>query len=149
MRLRTSDTVASTSSVEIKQEPLSDEGDNSPPRRRQLVPDSVEIKQEVDSDGDISPPRRGGGDLSPPRRRKPDDDGDISPPRRRRLDVDVKQEVDSDGDISPPRMTKKKGLMSKTLDGKRAGLQDAKGLKEEMEKLKKKEKEMFKNVSLF
>ena len=44
-------------------------------------------------------------------------------------------------DLSPPRM-------KKTLDGKKAGLQDAKSLKEELSKLKEKEKKMFDKVSI-
>ena len=38
--------------------------------------------------------------------------------------------------------------MKKTLDGKKAGLQDAKSLKEELSKLKEKEKKMFDKVSI-
>ena len=56
----------------------------------------------------------------------------MSPPR-------IKRE-NSDDDLSPPRM-------KKTLDGKKAGLQDAKSLKEELSKLKEKEKKMFDKVS--
>jgi hypothetical protein len=37
--------------------------------------------------------------------------------------------------------------MAKTLGGKRAGLQDAKSLKDEMLKLKKKEKQTFDKVN--
>ena len=51
---------------------------------------------------------------------------------------------DSDGDMSPPR--KKPGLMAKTLDGKRAGLQKAKDLKDELNSIRKKEKEVFSKV---
>ena len=51
-----------------------------------------------------------------------------------------------DSDLSPPRASN--DLMSKTLGGKRAGLQDAKSLKDEMLKLKKKEKQTFDKVNL-
>ena len=78
--------------------------------------------------------------MSPPRRRSRPADADLSPPRR----GEVKQEPDSDGgDISPPR---KPGLMAKTLDGKRAGLQKAKDLKDELNSIRRKEKEVFSKV---
>ena len=48
----------------------------------------------------------------------------MSPPR-------IKKENDDD-DLSPPRL-------KKTLDGKKAGLQDAKSLKEELSQIKEKE----------
>jgi pre-mRNA-splicing factor CWC26 len=96
------------------------DSDASPPRR---------IKQEVDDD------------LSPPRQFKQEpNDSDSSPPRR------IKTEPDDDGDLSPPRASASSGLMSKTLDGKKAGLQDAKSLKEELMKLKQKEKQTFEKV---
>jgi len=89
------------------------------------------IKQEVDDD------------LSPPRQFKQEpNDSDSSPPRR------IKTEADDDGDLSPPRASASatSSLMSKTLDGKKAGLQDAKSLKEELMKLKQKEKQTFEKV---
>ena len=64
---------------------------------------------------------------------KIEEDSDISPPR-------IKQEPEED--LSPPR----KG-MSKTLDGKKAGLQNAKMLKSELESHKRKEHESFSKVS--
>ena len=59
-------------------------------------------------------------------------DSEISPPR-------VKRENNSDNDLSPPHM-------KKTLDGKKAGLQDAKSLKAELTQLKEKERNMFDKV---
>ena len=44
--------------------------------------------------------------------------------------------------MSPPRA-------KKTLDGKKAGLQDAKSLRSEMDDLKKREKDRFGKVSRF
>ena len=44
--------------------------------------------------------------------------------------------------MSPPRA-------KKTLDGKKAGLQDAKSLRSEMDDLKKREKDKFGKVSSF
>ena len=51
----------------------------------------------------------------------------------------------SDSDQSPPRNPTNQ--MSKTLGGKKAGLQDAKAMKEEMLKLKKKERDNFDKVT--
>ena len=89
-------------------------------------------------DSDNSPPRKSiktevDSDISPPRNIKIEEDSDISPPR-------IKQEPEED--LSPPR----KG-MSKTLDGKKAGLQNAKMLKSELESHKRKEHESFSKVS--
>ena len=98
----------------------------------------VQIKRE-NSDSDFSPPRRikqePDSDASPPRNRIKND-SDCSPPRIR-----IKNEPDSDE--SPPRKNQKT-----TLDGKKAGLQDAKSLKDEMNIIKQKEKKMFEKVSL-
>ena len=60
----------------------------------------------------------------------------------------MKPEVDDDGDLSPRRasVSASSSLMSKTLDGKKAGLQDAKSVKEELMKLKQKEKRTFEKV---
>ena len=60
-------------------------------------------------------------------------DSDISPPR-------IKQEPDDD--LSPPRK-----LMKTTLDGKKAGLQDARSMKVENEERRKKESKMLDGVS--
>ena len=84
-----------------------------------------EVKQEpVDSD------------ESPPRRRN-QGDSDASPPRRRKA---------NSSDESPPRRRDSK-LQAKTLDGKKAGLQSAKGLKSEMEELRKRERDRIDAVS--
>ncbi|TRY77773.1 hypothetical protein TCAL_07853 [Tigriopus californicus] len=126
----------------------------SPPRSRARV----EIKTEAE---DLSPPRRRAPDhsreraedLSPPRRRPLDDyrDGgpDLSPPRRK-----VKVEAE---DLSPPRRRIKTeeaeptiavdGALSQTLDGKKAGLQNAKALKHELSTLRAKERAMFETLS--
>ena len=50
----------------------------------------------------------------------------------------------ADSDQSPPRGPSNQ--MSKTLGGKKAGLQNAKAMKEEMLKLKKKERDTFDKV---
>ncbi len=153
----------------IKQEPLSDDErgsgraqDLSPPRR--VGSSQVEVKQEPLSDADNSPPRKqrrrrhSSSDASPPRRKRREDGSpDLSPPRRIKAE-DVKREADSDGDVSPPRRNRggdgdlspprsKKELMSKTLDGKKAGLQDAQALKKEMEALRRKDRRKFDDIS--
>ena len=89
-------------------------------------------------DSDNSPPRKSiktevDSDISPPRNIKTEEDSDISPPR-------IKQEPE--GDLSPPRRG-----MSKTLDGKKAGLQNAKMLKQELDTHKRKENDSFSKVS--
>jgi pre-mRNA-splicing factor CWC26 len=131
----------------------------------------LNFRQRHDSDVDNSPPRRRNrqnSDTSPPRRRPknkgPNNDSDNSPPRaakRSRFDDNyeprIKREPDNDSDMSPPRAVKNddedlspprsSSLMSKTLDGKKAGLQNAKALKEELDMIKAKEKKMFENLS--
>merc|ERR1712098_1002999 len=71
----------------------------------------------------------GDSDASPPRKRPKDDDSDMSPPRR-----------GDDSDASPPRM-------KKTLDGKKAGLQNARDLKDELEELRRREKKALEGLS--
>ena len=61
-------------------------------------------------------------------------DSDASPPRIKKEPIDE--------DLSPPRQS----LAKKTLDGKKAGLQDAKSLKEELIMIKDKEKKMISKV---
>lgn len=78
--------------------------------------------------------KREDSDESPPRKVKRED-SDESPPRK------VKRE---DSDESPPR--KSDSRMKKTLDGKRAGLQSAKGLKEEMLSFREREKNAILNL---
>ena len=93
----------------------------------------------------MSPPRRARvkqeEDMSPPRRQRTKDE-DMSPPRRSR----VKEEED----MSPPRRSRVKEepgqLSSKTLDGKKAGLQSARALKDELDGIRQREKEMFSKV---
>merc|ERR1711915_647984 len=84
-------------------------------------------------DSDASPPRKiksePDSDASPPRKRPKDDDSDMSPPRR-----------GDDSDASPQRM-------KKTLDGKKAGLQNAKDLKDELAELRKREKKALDGLS--
>lgn len=118
------------------------DSDASPPRRRQ------EIKQER-RDSDESPPRRG-REIPQVRIKQEPPDSDESPPRkpnRRR-----------DSDQSPPRRIKRERAdspeagpsgrkMTLTLDGKRAGLQNARDLKVENEKSRRREDELFEQMS--
>uniref|UniRef100_A0A8R1HMW5 BUD13 homolog n=1 Tax=Caenorhabditis japonica TaxID=281687 RepID=A0A8R1HMW5_CAEJA len=89
---------------------------------------------------DESPPRRRNrrnSDSSPPRRpRRQNSDDDLSPPRKNRK-------------IEEPKKIKKEEPDSdteKTLDGKRSGLQSAKDLKEESDRLRAKNEKMFEDM---
>ncbi|EGT56718.1 hypothetical protein CAEBREN_10888 [Caenorhabditis brenneri] len=112
---------------------------NSPVRRRQSSPPSRNRRDRHDSDN--SPPRQRARqddrDSSPPRHRKHHDD-DLSPPRKSRR-------------VEEPKMIKKEepdddGEYGKTLEGKKSGLQSAKDLKEESDKLKAKNAKMFEDM---
>lgn len=98
------------------------DSDNSPPRNRSR------------RDSDNSPPRR--RPSSPARRRK---DDDLSPPRKSRKIEEPKkikkEEPDSDTETS-----------GRTLEGKRSGLQSARDLKEESDKLRAKNSKMFEEM---
>jgi len=121
----------------------SDDSDNSPPRNP-----GKRRKSRLKSDSDVSPPRKrtmqSDSDMSPPRARKRGSDSDISPPRKgRNSDSDIsppRKGRNSDSDISPPRM-------KKTLDGKKAGLQNARDLKDELLMIRKKEQKMMAGLS--
>merc|ERR1712088_1099440 len=73
-------------------------------------------------------------DASPPRRIKKGSDSDLSPVRRG-------GNGGSDSDLSPPRVGEGMGKgVKKTLDGKKAGLQNARDLKEELRMIKDNER---------
>jgi hypothetical protein len=130
------------------------DSDESPPRRRQRHDsDESPPRQRQRHDSDESPPRRRqrhDTDNSPPRKRtvavSAADDEDQSPPRKNRRSsapdsdlspprVKVGGGGGSDSDMSPPRQTNGVGGGKKageTLDGKRAGLQQAADLKDEL-----------------
>jgi len=120
-----------------KNKSINTDSDASPPRRKNL--------SNRESDSDFSPPRKNrnnktnvpsDSDNSPPRSRleKNISDSDNSPPRVR------KNRRQSDSDNSPPRTKNNSNLASKTLDGKKAGLQNANSLKSEMDKLRNEER---------
>jgi len=125
------------------------DSDNSPPRRRHDS-DASPPRRRQESDSDASPPRRKSrinhdSDVSPPRKRTKQSDSDISPPRATKKDSDSdisppRKGRNSDSDISPPRM-------KKTLDGKKAGLQNARDLKDELLMIRRKEQKMMAGLS--
>ncbi len=134
------------------------DSDPSPPRRTRHDSDQSPLRKRHDSDSDQSPPRKRKGsdsDQSPPRKRH-DSGSDLSPPRRKNNNVDSspprRPKVDADGDLSPERPNKSstgaggKEKLTKTLDGKRAGLQTGRALREETEELRKREEEAFRKM---
>ena len=121
------------------------DSDDSPPRRRRHDSDASPPRRRHDSDASPPRQRRSDSDASPPRRNiKEEADSDASPPRKKARDVDSDmsppRKNNSDSDASPPRM-------KKTLDGKKAGLQNARDLKEELLALKRREKKMLEGLS--
>ncbi|XP_034245236.1 BUD13 homolog [Thrips palmi] len=144
------------------------DSDSSPPRKRQQD-DSYARKKGKQYDVDQSPPRRkkqNDSDTSPPRRKQYD--SDTSPPRKRQPDHSerTRRKNQSDSDTSPPRRSSKRdsqdssvsrhkikqekddhgvqdSKMKKTLDGKKAGLQDAKHLKQELLEFRQREEKVF------
>lgn len=137
--------------------------DMSPPRKRRDTDMSPPRKRK---DNDVSPPRkRRDNDVSPPRRRRREND--ISPPRRNRGFTMEKNSSESknrensppvkkrqkNNDNSPPRKHKGEKLeekskkMDKTLDGKSAGLQNARELAEETKQFRSREDQMFQTLS--
>ncbi|XP_030245819.1 BUD13 homolog isoform X3 [Drosophila navojoa] len=138
-----------------------DDDDQSPPRRTR--DDDQSPPRRKTRDDDQSPPRRRfNAAQSPPRRRK---DADQSPPRRRRSSsrdgrrgspVRIKKEErksrwakeEPARTPSPPPTHKPKGqAQMRTLDGKKAGLQDAQSLKIETDERRREERRMFEQMS--
>ncbi|XP_059488152.1 BUD13 homolog isoform X1 [Neocloeon triangulifer] len=124
------------------------------PRRRSPVAKTSSRRCQNSSDSDLSPPRHSKVSKKAdtlPRQRPMDSDSDLSPPR-------VKKEPLSPSERSrqtskPPSVVIKQepvdsqNARNKTLEGKTAGLQDAKTLKAEMELYRKKEQEQYKKLS--
>ncbi|XP_052872475.1 BUD13 homolog [Anopheles cruzii] len=127
------------------------DSDESPPRRRgkgsrerskshrspaglnrqSTVEPAVRIKQEPRGDSDESPPRR--SSRSPSRRTVT-----VLPPVR------VKEERNRS---SPEQESAGPSRMTKTLDGKQAGLQAARAVREENERFRRREDELFSKMS--
>ncbi|XP_050091144.1 BUD13 homolog [Anopheles aquasalis] len=144
------------------------DSDESPPRRRRndspngvgrkdrqptALEPPVRIKQEPQSDSDLSPPRaavrRRDSDESPPRRgttRRRSKSPAVRKPHRPVL---VKEERSSRSPSNRRSPSPEAGpsRMTKTLDGKRAGLQEASAVREENERFRQREKEMFEKMS--
>ncbi|XP_057366904.1 BUD13 homolog [Daphnia carinata] len=131
--------------------------DTNPPRRSRKNSDQSPARKRKTSDSDQSPPRRSkasDSDQSPPRKHHNPDD-DLSPPRRKKnSDSSPQRRIkrDPDGDLSPvrPNTSASRGGVSekltKTLDGKIAGLQTGRALREETEELRKREEEAFRKM---
>merc|ERR1712218_117446 len=124
---------------------MNSDSDASPPRKK--------VKSKNRSDSDFSPPRQGrnnntsnlegDSDNSPPRliHKTQQSDSDNSPPR------DRPNRRQSDSDNSPNRVRTNSSLAKKTLDGKKAGLQNASSLKSEMDVLRGEEKRRLNALS--
>ncbi|XP_036331631.1 BUD13 homolog isoform X1 [Rhagoletis pomonella] len=145
--------------------------DQSPPRysntKKGQKSSRSPTKKSHRHSSDQSPPRRNDGKHSPPRKRL--DNGspirikreqvfpDQSPPRRKQEFVKKEpspspppthsrwSKLERRSSDSPPPTHKPKA--SKTLDGKRAGLQDAKSLMQETEERRKREDRMYNEMS--
>lgn len=139
--------------------------DDTPPREDMTPP------RRSRQNSDSSPPRKVSGDLSPPRKTRRD--SDESPPRkapdrdvrkrnsppRRKYDHHTSSKRQRHPSPPPPPPRKllpgdKKGKylipakrMDKTLDGKKAGLQNARELVKENEAFQMREDQLFKNMS--
>ncbi|GLV45576.1 uncharacterized protein CBL_02596 [Carabus blaptoides fortunei] len=129
--------------------------DASPPQQSRFT-DASPVRTSRKSESDESPPRR--PNKAAERSRK-----DSSPVRKSAKEFDYKnnrgrydqhkqdkyQENSRRNKThsSPERSDDRSGKMSKTLDGKTAGLQSGADLKKETAVLRKKENDMFKNMS--
>ncbi|XP_049545568.1 BUD13 homolog [Anopheles darlingi] len=143
------------------------DSDESPPRRRRndspndtrrknrqaTLEPPVRIKQEPQSDSDLSPPRasarRRDSDESPPRRgttRRRSKSPALRKPHKPVLMKDERSSRSPSNRRSPSPVAGS-SRMTKTLDGKRAGLQEARAVREENERFRQREKEMFEKMS--
>lgn len=165
-----SDMSPSKNSKKVTHEDKAYDSDLSPPRKSKK--DSHRKKR---YDSDESPPRKSKHDQKRMKRRS--DDSDLSPPRKHsrkressssiKHSIDTKRKYNSDSDVSPPRRKKENSVserdaryrqssnspppsnkkMAKTLEGKKAGLQDAKQLRHENEDFRKKEEQVFSRMT--
>nr|XP_040231853.2 BUD13 homolog [Anopheles coluzzii] len=144
--------VGRSQTVTVKRERRHNDSDESPPRRSSRR--SPERRQQQPSHSrTVSPPVRikqerksSDSDLSPPRKSTRPHDRE-SPPRRNQLAEQrrIKQEPRSPSTSASRHAPAEK--MAKTLDGKRAGLQDAKSLREENEQHRAREREALMKLS--
>ncbi|XP_053668839.1 BUD13 homolog [Anopheles marshallii] len=131
----------------------------SKPSRTTSPPVRIKLERHT-SDSDLSPPRKSGkptrkdSDESPPRRKASQRRFSRSPERHikressqrkdyREMEQRIKQEPRSPS----PRRNESTNRMTKTLDGKRAGLQDAASLREENEKHRARERAALMQMS--
>ncbi|XP_043279459.1 BUD13 homolog isoform X2 [Venturia canescens] len=137
--------------------------DSSPPRRSKTeISSKNHSKKSKDSDSDLSPPRAPKNTRIEESRSNRDERTDTrNDARNRRLDERPSRKSrsrwnDDDDDSRAPRgmepQRKNSGVggeakMKKTLDGKTAGLQDARALRIETEAHKKREAAVFKGMS--
>lgn len=129
--------------------------DLSPPRSERTNPQTK--RKRHDSDSDLSPERQTKErDTSRQRSRSRSHyEKDLSPARQRSSKNGCdSQRHDSDSDLSPPRNLPKSGDTSnrdkrrdQTLGGKKAGLSEAKHLREEILATKQKELKLFDSIS--
>ncbi|XP_011300685.1 BUD13 homolog isoform X3 [Fopius arisanus] len=146
------------------------DSDLSPPRKSHN-PDGKLSRRRGGSDSDLSPPRKSHNPDGKLSRRRGGSDSDLSPPRHRRRDEknhrsnfqrekpefsrqhqeqssrrrNCRWQDDENRRKSPSPITDKR--LTKTLDGKTAGLRDAKALKEETIALKRRERALFNEMS--
>ncbi|XP_035903609.1 BUD13 homolog [Anopheles stephensi] len=124
--------------------------DSSARRPTRTASPQVRIKQEKhSSDYDLSPPRKRDSDESPPRRRAATNRRRFSksPDRRRRDYREIERRIKQEPRSPSQRRNEPPERMSKTLDGKRAGLQDAASLREENEKHRARERDALMKMS--
>ncbi|XP_065172585.1 BUD13 homolog [Atheta coriaria] len=140
--------------------------DSSPVRIKRQDQNSSR-KRNYDENADYSPPRRSKHDNSPPRRRNDGESShrkksDRSPTRRRRSNERSPSKSKKRDDSSrsskkksrwaskspspEPSTSKSTSKATKTLDGKTAGLQNAKDLVKETENFKRREAKLFQEM---
>ncbi|KAK6172268.1 hypothetical protein SNE40_015966 [Patella caerulea] len=150
------------------------DSDQSPPRRKRNGSDSDQSpprRKRNDSNSDQSPPRRkrndSDSDQSPPRRKRKYSDSDKSQQKKNKTDLSktVKRKTsdkntnsgnspkhknrNSDPDVPRKKLksdNKSEAKPTKTLGGAKAGLSSAKEMREEAERMKKKEDTAFKKI---
>lgn len=129
--------------------------DQSPPKKRRSSDQSPPRRRR---DADTPPPRRQrSADKSPQGRRRSNsrNPSDQSPPRRVKKEEQIPPperksrwaKVERSRTPSPPPTHKPKTDTMRTLDGKKAGLQDAQSLKKETNERRREEMQMFDKMS--
>ncbi|XP_063835314.1 BUD13 homolog [Ostrinia nubilalis] len=117
-------------------------------KSRDLKREKVQISRRQSSDSDVSPPRKNkrrsaSPETSKNHKRQRDSSSDLSPPRKDRREPNKERGYRRNDDDPPP--TNKK--MERTLEGKLAGLQDARQLREENESFRRREEDAFKKMT--